>query len=205
MAYSRYQKAMDYHEYVQTLTRSLNATKTYADEILVREGERWYQTANEFAYALATDYGYTLEQCACVIAVYSPQTPWQENMSYAQRACAGERTHGKYPGSMGAKAGRILSVRGPLAHNMEYLSTFVAESWRKTYNFAYNIAQPDNDTYVTIDSHMAKFFNRPESSISVKGRYQVMADAVRYVARANDLTAPAVQAIAWCLHRGKAN
>lgn len=51
----------------------------------VRQGLAWYSTVHQKCLKLAGETGYSLEQCAGVVAVLSPMVEWNLNMRTATR------------------------------------------------------------------------------------------------------------------------
>jgi hypothetical protein len=53
---------------------------------LVERARLWYAGANRIAHRLASDFNIKLEQSSAIIAVFSPQRDWFQNVSQANRA-----------------------------------------------------------------------------------------------------------------------
>lgn len=51
----------------------------------MQQGLTWYDSARDYAAALAAGTDYSVEQCAGVIAALSPQCPWALNKEWARR------------------------------------------------------------------------------------------------------------------------
>lgn len=58
------------------------------------EGQRWYPEAHKVALALSKRYGVSVEEAAGLLATYSPQTPWGQNIRYASEALREHRALG---------------------------------------------------------------------------------------------------------------
>lgn len=124
-----------------------NILKTYwqatADEL--RDGNLWYQEANEEADRLADENGLEMEQTAAMIAAVSPGMRWERNVECAERIILGEPLDGLgvrwYDGVKKAK--RILRNHNP----MDVLKG------NKVRAFFACILNPDNRVSCCIDGH----------------------------------------------------
>ena len=158
-----------------------------ATPVQIVQAAQWYSDANSIARELSLNSEYTVEQCASVIAAFSPRMPWARNVYVATEFVNGNKV-GALP----------VSIR-----NAEKSLTmgFDALNGDKTNAFARNIAG-DLDA-VTIDVWMIRAAGMDKAKIN-KSEYRELANAVTEVA--NELTiAPAiVQALIWIIVRGKA-
>lgn len=77
------------------------------------EGREWYDEAHTIAVDCATRYGYTVEQCAYVLAALSPNVSWAQNVHGLHLACTGHM-QGRDPidyGGSGYHANRVKAAR----------------------------------------------------------------------------------------------
>jgi len=162
------------------------------------EGRAWYLSARKFAYSLASDTPYTLEQVAGVIAVLSPQVNWEHNKATAAEAVRahtiGRRTLPNYSGfgTNKTKAFRVLdgdieAVRGPKVTAFRNaitgdLSNVVLDIW------AMRAARSHGDS-------MARLFRSDEMPLVRERR--AVEEAYRRAAAARGLAPAEAQAIVW--------
>ena len=76
------------------------------------EGRLWYPKAHQVAQSIASSSGLSVPQAAGLLAVYSPQTDWYNNMMRASRvALQGKGIGGKGSGIMASDAQRVAADR----------------------------------------------------------------------------------------------
>jgi hypothetical protein len=176
-------KAVNYVGGVEGIAQRLVAIWLDMPEHYRSIGLHWYDEASEFAQDLATVYGLSLWQVAQVIAVLSPQNPW--NGSYTKegiqfkdgnRLCTIKVIKAWIEG--GAEAVRKLKGWG-------YAPEFVERAIRvlqgqeldwstapKTHRFALLIADPKREDIAVIDSHASRI-----ATGNLGGKYHVVAKA----------------------------
>ena len=162
--------------------------------------------AHERAATLAHAYGFTVQQAAGVIAAFSPQTGWAENLRLAEdalyhaRAGRTDLISGHTP-NVCAKASRILQGEPPES----------VLGGRKVRSFYANILRPYRSGAVTIDRHAAALLHgerahdRHAKALQRRGYYVACTAPFRSAARQlSAYTGPRtflrpheVQAIAW--------
>lgn len=174
-------KSVAYVGGVEGIARRLVAIWLAMPEHYRTIGLHWYDDAHEFAGNLATVYDLTLWQTAQVIAVLSPQNPWNGKVtedgrrwSDGNRLCALNvcKTWTEY----GADAVTAL-------HGWGYAPDFLAKAVRilkgeeldwstapKTYRFALLIADPKRPDIAVIDSHASRI-----ATGNLGNRYHVVA------------------------------
>jgi hypothetical protein len=147
-------------------------------------GLHWYDIASAFAQDLATVYGLTLWQTSQVIAVLSPQNPWDGKLSKkgikisdGNRICALNTIIAWTTGGEDA----VMSIKGDKG-NWGYAPDFLAKAVRilkgeeldwsgapKTYRFAQLIFDPTRTDIVCCDSHASRI-----ATGNLGGRYHVV-------------------------------
>jgi hypothetical protein len=156
------------------------------------DGVEWYDRAGAHADSLAAASPFTFEQCAAVIAVLSPQTPWPANRAtatlFVRWAAAGHKRMPKTGSGFLAnreKAWAILTtgdlsyVRGP-----------------KVSAFFANITGDLNA--VTVDLWMMRLLDPDWNERAPQGRaYERAADDIRFVASLVGKPPRDVQATVW--------
>ncbi len=158
-------------------------------------GTDWYRTANATAERLASEYHVTHETAARVIAVLSPRKRWGDNIRaaervirhYSERHVFAPYIEGCFSANV-AKAWHILSGRAD------------ALSGPKVTRFYANIMGDDSE--VTVDVWAARAASDGVIEAPTTTQYHEIADAYRAVAREFNVSASALQAVAWIVVRG---
>ena len=169
--------------------------RTYrsATDEQMSEGMHWYQDAHSLALAL--DPSNPL-RAAGVIAALSPMTPWERNKSLAVLAYADGVSTGNTNMACG-KANRILAG--------EDVATVLNAP--KTTAFAQTIADPTDAHAVVVDRHAMSVaigrcsMDEDTKALSLKGVYDLYADAYREAARRIGVAPSVVQAVTWVVWR----
>lgn len=177
---------------VPTVANILRVYREATPEQLA-DGIDWYTKAHSLALALDPQ---NVERAAGVIAALSPRMDWERNEMLAIRAYA----DGVASGAMTVntnKADRIMAG--------EDVATVL--NGPKTVAFAATIADPTDAHAVVVDRHaMSVAINRVTSDddaslLSLKGVYELYADAYRNAARKIGVSPSVVQAVAWVVWR----
>lgn len=165
------------------------------------EGMGWYAAAHSHAADLATRYGFTVRQCAGVIAALSPQTGWSENIRLASEACehaANGRTDliSGHTADACRKASRILQGEDPAD----------VLGGRKVRSFFSNIVDPTRSGAVTVDRHAVDMLMGRRGAVADRilersGAYALCAGVIRSVARELGMRPHELQAVAWVAWR----
>lgn len=157
------------------------------------KGLVWYREAQGLAEQIASDRGISVNHAAVMIAHLSPRCRWSENKRLAlQLARTGDAT-----GTIRShvdKARRAIDSDDPW-------STF-GPAAVKTRNFAMNITGVMDA--VTVDVWACRIAGIPEDKLSRKGVYEAVAHCYRVAARRGKVSPAQMQAITWCVARGKA-
>lgn len=189
--------------WIEPQTRNITKLFREATPADIEEASNWYADAYRIAEAFSTRYGYTVAQCAGVIAATSPLQSWGANVNLSARILeAGGLTSGYLKLGL-AKATAILD-----GANIE-----ATLSGQKVVNFYRSILSAGKDG-VCIDRHaysLAVNTRFPEGGIpTLKGkRYDAVARC--YIRAASilskelgiDITPAQVQSVTWVLWRRK--
>lgn len=170
-------------------------------------GLDWYPRAYQFAVELSNETGLTIEQCAAVLAVTSPGVSWGIQHSY---------TLGFINGVLDGKAPR--KVKGPFyGANKEKAARIILDEdfsalhGPKVEAFYRNIM--GNHSLATVDRHalrvaLARDCEPHECAelLSARSRKRVEVLAAYHLAAKNlGYEVALVQAVTWCVWRGKAD
>ena len=74
-----------FEAYIQTLTENLLFIWDNTSSVVRERSKRWYEGANRLAIQMAKKYNLTTPQTAAILAVFSPQKDWFQNISLAER------------------------------------------------------------------------------------------------------------------------
>lgn len=217
--------AAEYGVTVSDLSGIISSTVENTPVEVAVKASNWYVEAHEFVCDVAAQYDITPEKVAGVVSAVSPRMPWLRNKNVAQAIIA---NHGDYAELSANDAAKQIGLA--LGNNVfmafEILrgkSVSAALSGVKRRNFYNNIISPLKGDSVTVDTWMMESYCRfagvPKKSAEdfVRAAYRVgalngtgvgyymIADAVRIVARAMDITPASVQAIFWVSVAGNHN
>lgn len=169
-----------------------------AKEWMREAGASWYLSAQEWAEGQARETGVSVVLVAGVIAAYSPQTRWIDNLIDADNHIRGKALR---TGVMGSNVKRATNV---MAMGLPGLG-----KGPKTAAFARNILG-DTDA-VTVDVWAARAaFGTMDKQLASQmlgwvGAYDMVADAYRKAAAEAGVSASTMQAAVWIAIRGKAD
>lgn len=169
-----------------------------AEEWMRVAGGTWYAAANTFATATATATGHDVVTVAGVIAAYSPQTRWVDNLADAMNHLNGSATRS---GVMGSNVKR--------AHNVVAGGLAGLGKGPKTAAFARNILGDTDAVTVDVWAARAAFGTMDKALASTMlgwvGAYDLVAMAYRKAAAEAGVTPSHMQAAVWISIRGKAD
>jgi len=162
----------------------------------IAQGMEWYSVANSTANAFAQQSGYSLDQCAAVIAAVSPNNGWGANKRLAGKVidAKGTKRDGYFKANLD-KANRILAGEA-----IEEVLTS-----QKVGAFYAGIATNGMTDVVCVDRHaycIAINDRSVTNSVSLTPkRFNLVADAYREAAELIGITGAQVQAITWVVWR----
>jgi hypothetical protein len=154
----------------------------------VEQASVWYHEAQEVAEDVAENLGVSLEIGASIVAAFSPRERWSSNVAKALAFSMGKPVAGlqnNYRMAQSALENGFDALRG-----------------QKTNAFARAIAGDPNA--VVIDVWMIRAAGMDASKGVNKSQYNMLADAVRRMAKEHGLTPRTAQALIWIVKRGSA-
>lgn len=217
-------KSVAYVGGVEGIARRLVAIWLAMPEHYRTIGLHWYDDASAYAQNLATVYNLTLWQTAQVIAVLSPQNPWDgayrnngTRFKDGNRLCSLNVIKAWFQGNQAKSTDAAWTEDGADAvmalHGWGYAPDFLAKAvkvlkgeeldWStapKTYRFALLIADPKRTDIAVIDSHASRV-----ATGNLGNRYHVVAasaykpieDAYMLAASLLNIPAYVLQAGTW--------
>lgn len=164
-------------------------------------GMRWYDDANTIANDFAIANGYSMQQCAAVIAILSPRKGWGENVNLAARVIAGRGTVTRgYFFSRLAMANAVLTEG---TADMNYLSA--VGKGDKVRAFFISITTAGNTDAVCVDRHaycIAVNDRSMTNDVRLSSKeYRAIAAAYREAAHRRNITGAQMQAVTWVTWR----
>lgn len=157
----------------------------------INNGVIWYQEAHAFCKELSKEFGVEFKKVCAICAALSPLKSWSINKRITRDYLTGKRDlHTKLQINKCdwiMRGDKIEKCLGGL----------------KTINFYKNILYPKDNNWVTIDRHMLTVFNE-NYSLTPKKYDQLKQACINY-SKETLWVSPEVQAIAWCVVRGKAD
>jgi len=162
-----------------------------------KSGINWYVDANLFARKVAEQYDKPLKTVCAVISALSPSTNWEQNKADTIGLISGKKGYkcGTY-GRNVAKAREILRTNEPL---------FSPKTGAKTYNFFYNIWQPENPDYICVDRHAYTIATDEIYTKLHLAKYNKVANHYRKAAKKLGVLPNQLQAVLWTSYRVKEN
>ena len=155
------------------------------------EGLNWYTEGHMFCKGLADTHKLPLEVVCGVLSALSPGTNWERNKLETITLIKGARLNkGGFKfttyGQNVIKAAEILEgIRNPY-------KAFSMLTGAKTYNFFYNLLEPSNPNYLTVDRHAYRIATDDEyiripitKYRSIMDHYKRAADRIGKIGRAS--------------------
>jgi len=114
-------------------------------EVVDHSGIDWYRQGHTYCKSLSDKYNVLLVSVCGVMSALSPGTNWEQNKKDTVALLSDAKYH-KFTtyGQNVAKARRILT---------NGVAKFSPITGPKTYNFFFNLLEPDNPLFVTVDRH----------------------------------------------------
>lgn len=174
----------------------MNLLKIY-NQVIDHSGINWYREGNLWCQRVADEYDLSLVTVCGIVSALSPATNWLQNKRDAINII--ERKRGYKCGTYGAnvaKARAILKTGIP---------QFNVKTGPKTYNFFYNLLEPDNSAFICIDRHAFTIATgEPYVGMTPK-RYRDIAEQYRKASVKLCLLPNELQAVLWVDYRHKQN
>ena len=175
-------------ENIDNYTETFSSLIEYATFGDIEKAALWYADAERVALEVARNLDASLEVGASVVSAFSPRERWSSNVTKAIAFSLGKKVVGLSNNLKMAEASLVLgfdALKGP-----------------KTNAFARAIA---GDTEaVVIDVWMMRAA-RMEVDSPNKTQYTELSQAIKRVARMNEMTPRTVQALIWIIVRGSAS
>lgn len=175
------------------MVRNIMSTFNQATPGIIEQGANWYSEAENLVTFMASEFRYTPEHCATMIAHLSPQLMWSRNIIAAWDMLHG---HPKTSGVMN----RSWDMAKASLKSDKPLETL---NGNKVKNFAANIL---GDTEaVTVDVWAVRVALGAEAetfNLNLKGNYDHVVHAYRLAASKLGVTPRTCQAVCWVVARG---
>lgn len=180
-----------------------NLTNLYNKITNKTEGLNWYTDGHTFCKELADTHNLPLAVVCGVISALSPGTNWERNKLETVTLIEGARQGGGFKfttyGQNVIKATEILEgIRKP--HK-----AFSMRTGAKTYNFFYNLLEPDNPDYCTVDRHAYRIATGEEYGNILPKQYRSISDHYKRAAKRIGIIPNQLQAVLWIWYREQIN
>ena len=175
------------------VSENLERVMSLASPSLISDGQQWYWEAHEFAIKIAQKYGMEDWKVSGIIAALSPMKEWTLNKRIAEEFILGKRDI--HFGLQVEKAERILQLGEDEIEKVDGIL-----NGRKTVSFHHNIHEPENEDYVTVDTHLLDALIFPGANIS-PFRYGMIENTIKNYSKRVNFVPCATQAIVWVTHK----
>lgn len=160
----------------------------------------WYDIANLKAEEISNKHKVCFAKVCGVISALSPMNEWNNNLAEAEKLIFmhinqipyTEITFKTFLSNVG-KATQILDLEEPCPNEISKI--LYGKVGYKTYNFFWNIYQPNDENFVTIDRHMLTYFGK--EVITSKRMYDKMKQRLIDASNKLGLIPQQLQAILW--------
>jgi len=112
----------------------------------IKDGLKWYQSANNEAQIIAKKYNLDMYKVAQVISALSPRNKWSQNIKDADRVCEAFKL-GLHPTDIKVCTFHTNKFK---AFNILANNKDITQKSLKTFNFVHNIAYLSNE-HLTVD------------------------------------------------------
>lgn len=182
---------------VHDIAEQLEAVYRHASSETIAQGRQWYVMARDIATGIAHRHNLTLEQSASVIALLSPRTSWETNITNAELAASGSVSFGMFtwqayrlPMILADETGRSDLVHGP---KVESFRANILGDWTRVTVDIWAIRAATGDLTLGDDAYKAMTGTRT--------RYEILADGYRLAAERAGLSPAELQAVTWLVVR----
>jgi len=138
----------------KVIIKNLNRIFKQRIEKDIIEAKEFYPFANSEAQRLAVKYNKTVLQTSSIISALSPLNKWSANINLADRYLSGKRRN-LHVQSQILKCDQLINVNCP-NEAIKILNGL------KTSNFFYNIYNPKDRNYITLDRWMVKIITNSD-------------------------------------------
>lgn len=122
-------------------------------------GKDWYWGARLKAQDMSNVYNKDLSICCAIISCLSPQKNWYHNIELAYEFFKNQGKYARHTSIQINKAKRIYKLNGIRSVDTQIATIDFELNGPKTINFFHNIYEPNNENYITIDSHMIQIMS----------------------------------------------
>lgn len=117
-----------------------------------KDAKEWYPKAHKYAEDFSEKYNKPVEITSALISVLSPQKEWFHNLELTEEFLKTKGRRCRHVTKQKEKAKRIYTLNDVKEANIEMAALYLGGL--KTTNFFFNIYNPSDPKFVTIDTHM---------------------------------------------------
>lgn len=174
-------------------------------------GKYWYATASHWVDEIAAKYHVPCEIVCGVLSALSPAVEWELNKRQAEKLIHGYLTLSDVDGVVIStykrqlrKAIAILDLIEGWPDNYNeienYVLTVLGDRAYKTKAFYWNIYNPHDPKFVTVDTHIWNAAGLTAKMIN-KGEYEAMSEIIQELSDESDYEPCQLQAIIWIVYK----
>jgi len=110
-----------------------------------KDGANWYLEAHNFCKQVSENYNVSLVTVCAVMSALSPATNYEQNKKDTVNLIKGKRGYKCTTYGANVKKARAILKDG--------IPRFSSKTGAKTYNFFFNLLEPDNSAFICVDRH----------------------------------------------------
>ena len=158
-------------------------------------GANWYHEAHGWCKTVADKYSVSLVTVCAVMSALSPSTNFEQNKRDTVNLIKGKKGYKCTTYGANVKKARAILKDG--------IPRFNVKTGAKTYNFFFNLLEPDNSAFITIDRHAYTIAtNEPYTGLS-HAKYKKVASMYVKASKKLGILPSELQAILWVDYRIK--
>jgi hypothetical protein len=181
---------------VDMLKTNIEEVLQQATSSIYKDAKDWYPKAHRYAEEFSEKYNKPIEITSALISVLSPQKEWFHNLKLTEEFLKSKGRTCRHVEKQKLKARKIYALNDVAPANIEMAALYLGGL--KTTNFFFNILNPSDPKFVTIDSHMLQLmtgmfeFLKP----TVK-QYTFMKNVLIDCAKENKMIPSEFQSVLW--------
>lgn len=160
------------------------------------EGHNWYERTSSLLKREAKAAEVDLTIYTAIVAATSPSVSWAKNVQVANEVIKGENSSVTAP--------TFEKCRRILHYEIDVFNAFSRTSAAKTYNFFFNLLDPKDPGFVTIDRHAIRACLGQSRMMGYRGpiginckTYDILAESYFELASHYGVLANQIQAVVW--------
>lgn len=160
------------------------------------EGHNWYARSQMLLKTEARSLGVDQTIYTAIVAATSPSVPWTRNIEVANEVIKGENSS--------ITMNNFEKCRKILHYEIDVYNAFSNKTAPKTYNFFFNLLDPKDPGFVTIDRHAIRACLGQSRMLEFRGAigvnyktYEILSETYFELANHYGVLANQIQAVVW--------